>query len=107
MSSPRVSDRTPRGRRITAAAALRILLNGRNRTVKDSSSGRGVVRAVTMRGGAKRGRVRLVSDAGTRGGNAWRPRIACSRGRVLAVWEDERDGPARLYYALGAARRLW
>jgi hypothetical protein len=75
---------------------------------QDSSAGRSVVRAVGMRGGAlKRGRARLVSDAGPRGGNAWRPRIACSGGRVLAVWEDERDGPPRLYYSTGAARRLW
>jgi hypothetical protein len=48
----------------------------------------------------------LVSDAGARGGNAWRPRLGCSGDRVVAVWEDERDGPARLYSALGSARRL-
>jgi hypothetical protein len=54
-----------------------------------------------------RGRARLIADPGERGGNAWRPRIACSDGRVLAAWEDERDGPPRVYYALGAARRLW
>jgi hypothetical protein len=47
-----------------------------------------------------------VSDAGARGGNAWRPRLACSGKRVVVVWEDERDGPARLYSSAGAARRL-
>jgi hypothetical protein len=66
------------------------------------------VRVAGVRGGAmKRGRARLVSDAGARGGNAWRPRLACSGDRVVAVWEDERDGPPRLYYASGAARSLW
>lgn len=74
---------------------------------QDSSAGRSVVRAVGMRGGTRRGRARLVSDAGTRGGNAWRPRIACSGSRALVVWEDERDGPPRLYYSTGLARRLW
>jgi hypothetical protein len=74
---------------------------------QDSSAGRSVVRAVSMRGGAGRGRARLVSDAGAGGGNAWRPRIACSGGRVVAAWEDERDGPPRLYFSFGSARRLW
>jgi hypothetical protein len=73
---------------------------------QDSSRGRSEVRAVTVRGGVRRGRALLVSDAGARGGNAWRPRIACSGGRALVVWEDERDGPPRLYYSTGAARRL-
>jgi hypothetical protein len=74
---------------------------------QDASAGRSVVRAVTMRGGTKRGRARLVSDAGAGGGNAWRPRLACSGGRVVAVWEDERDGPPRLYSSFGSARGLW
>jgi hypothetical protein len=74
---------------------------------QDASAGRSVVRAVTMRGGSKRGPARLLSDAGARGGNAWRPRLACSGGRVLAAWEDERGGRPRLYYSTGAARRLW
>ena len=66
-----------------------------------------MVRAVAMRGGVKRGRARPISDAGVRGGNAWRPRLACGRGRVVAVWEDERDGPPRLYFSFGSARSLW
>jgi hypothetical protein len=75
---------------------------------QDSSAGRSVVRVVGMRrGGAKRGRARLVSDAGARAGNAWRPRIACGGGRALVVWEDERDGPPRLYYSTGVSRKLW
>ena len=71
---------------------------------QDSSAGRERRRAAV---GTKSGKTRLLSDAGARGGNAWRPRIACSGGRVTAAWEDERDGPPRLYYSTGAARRLW
>jgi hypothetical protein len=73
---------------------------------QDSSKGRSEVRIVTMRGGTVRGPARLVSDAGARGGNAWRPRIACLGDRVVAVWEDERDGPVRLHSAVGSARKL-
>jgi hypothetical protein len=40
-------------------------------------------------------------------GDAWRPRIACANGRGVVVWEDERDGPPRLYYAVRSARSLW
>jgi hypothetical protein len=70
---------------------------------QDSSAGKSVVRAVSMRGGAKRGRARLLSAAA----NAWRPRIACSNGRFVALWEDERDGPPRLFYSVGSTRSLW
>jgi hypothetical protein len=73
---------------------------------QDSSGDRSVVQVVTMRGGVQRGGARLVSDAGAGGGNAWRPRIGCPGSRVVAVWEDERDGPPRLYSASGSARRL-
>jgi hypothetical protein len=59
-----------------------------------------------MRDGDRRGRVLRVDDAGGTSGNAWRPRIACSGGAVLAAWEDERDGPPQVYAALGRARRV-
>jgi hypothetical protein len=101
----------PYGGRQVSTFAPSICLSGRGRATiafQDSSGKRSVVRAVTVRGGAlKRGRTRLVSDAGARGGNAWRPQLACSGGRAVAVWEDERDGPPRLYASFGSAGGLW
>jgi hypothetical protein len=103
------------GARQVSTFAPSICLGGGGRATvafQDASTGRSVVRAVTVRGAAgggtfKRGRTRLVSDAGARGGNAWRPQLACSGGRAVAVWEDERDGPPRLYSSFGSARSLW
>ena len=57
-------------------------------------------------GRTKRGKPRRVDDAGPRAGNAWRPRLACAGGRVLVLWEDERDGPAQIYFARGNLKRL-
>ena len=68
---------------------------------QDSSGPRSAVRVVSTRG-----RAHLLRGASV-GGNAWRPRIACSNGRAVVVWEDERDGPPRLYYAVRSARGLW
>jgi hypothetical protein len=73
---------------------------------QDSSAARSSVRVMPMRGGTTRGRSHLLRGASVVG-NAWRPRIACSNGRAVVVWEDERDGPARLYYAVRSARSLW
>jgi hypothetical protein len=73
---------------------------------QDSSAGRSAVRVMAMRGGTTRGRAHLLRAAAIPG-NAWRPRIACSGGRAVSVWEDERDGPPRLYYAARSARSLW
>jgi hypothetical protein len=66
---------------------------------QDAGSGQNDVRVVRMRRNGRRGRTRRVDDAGRRGGNAWRPQLACARDRVLAAWEDERDGPAQIYTA--------
>ena len=73
---------------------------------QDAGSGQNDVRIVRMRRGGGRGRARRVDDAGRRGGNAWRPQIACARGRVVAAWEDERDGPAQVYAARARLRRI-
>jgi hypothetical protein len=73
---------------------------------QDASRGQNDVRAVRLRGGTKRGPVRRVDDAGDRGGNAWRPRLGCWGDRVVAAWEDERDGPAQIYAAVTSAERL-
>jgi hypothetical protein len=101
----------PYGGKQVSTFAPSICLSGRGRATiafQDASMGRSVVRAVTVRGSAlKRGRAHLLSDAGVRGGNAWRPQLACSGGRAMAVWEDERDGPPRLYSSFGSARSLW
>ena len=68
---------------------------------QDSSAARSAVRVVSPRG-----RAHLLRGASV-AGNAWRPRIACSKGRAVVVWEDERDGPSQLYYAVRSARGLW
>jgi predicted amidohydrolase len=73
---------------------------------QDASRGQNDIRIVRMRGGTTRGPAHRVDDAGSRGGNAWRPRLGCWNGRVLAAWEDERDGPPQIYAATAAARRL-
>jgi hypothetical protein len=73
---------------------------------QDASKGQNDIRAVFMKGGTKRGRARRVDDAGSRAGNAWRPRLACGRGRALALWEDERDGLAQIYFARAKLKRL-
>lgn len=73
---------------------------------QDASRGQNDVQAVHLRGGTKRGPVRRVDDAGDRGGNAWRPRLGCWGDRVIAAWEDERDGPAQIYAARSTLSRL-
>lgn len=98
----------PYGGRQASTFAPDICADGRGDALiafQDAAKGFNEVRIVHMRGGAKRGRARRVSDA-PRAGNAWRPQLGCWRGDVLAVWEDERDGPSRLYSAFAAARRL-
>lgn len=73
---------------------------------QDAARGQNDIRIVYMRKGRERGRARRVDDAGRRGGNSWRPRLGCWRRHVLALWEDERDGPAQVYVARSTLRRL-
>ena len=73
---------------------------------QDASRGQNDVYAVHLRGGTKRGPARRVDDAGDRGGNAWLPRLGCWGDRVVAAWEDERDGPAQVYSAVSTVSRL-
>ena len=73
---------------------------------QDAGKGQNDIRAVLMKRGTKRGKARRVDDAGPRAGNAWRPRLACGGGRALALWEDERDGPAQIYFARAKLKRL-
>ena len=68
---------------------------------QDASKGQNDIRAVWGRGRARR-----VDDGGPRAGNAWRPRLACTRRHAVALWEDERDGPAQIYYARAKLGRL-
>jgi hypothetical protein len=70
---------------------------------QDASHGRSEIRLAALRGDRRRGRTLLVSNAPRSAGNAWRPRLACSGTRVLALWEDERDGPPQIYLARAAA----
>jgi predicted amidohydrolase len=73
---------------------------------QDASRGQNDVQAVHLRGGTKRGAARRIDDVGDRGGNAWRPRLGCWGDDVVAVWEDERDGPPQIYAAVTKASRL-
>jgi hypothetical protein len=73
---------------------------------QDASKGQNDIRAAYMKRGTRRGKARRVDDAGKRAGNAWRPRVACQGKRVLALWEDERDGLAQIYFARTTIDRL-
>jgi len=52
------------------------------------------------------GRPIRVDDSGRRGWNQWRPALTVSRGAVMAAWEDERDGPAQIFFARARASRI-
>jgi predicted amidohydrolase len=97
------------GTRPVSTFAPSICATGRDDAIvafQDASRGQNDVQAVYLRGGTKRGPARRVDDAGDRGGNAWRPRLGCWGERVIAAWEDERDGPAQIYAARSRLSRL-
>lgn len=95
-----------RGRHVQAFAPA-IVAAGRGAVVawQDHRRGAGDLYAarVTAR---KAGRAVRVDDSGTRGWNQWRPALAASRGRIVAAWEDERDGPAQIFFARAPTRRI-
>jgi hypothetical protein len=76
---------------------------GRDAFVAWQDSSAGVARIRVSRVTSRVGRARRVSDTAA---NAWRPAIACPKGRVLLAWEDDRHGPPQIYTASAAARRL-
>lgn len=73
---------------------------------QDAATGRNVIRLARLRGGTRRGRAWRVDDGDAGSGNAWRPRLACSRGRLVAAWEDERDGVPQVYVAGASVREI-
>lgn len=66
---------------------------------QDASAGQNDIRLADVADGRAAPRPVRVDDAGRLGGNAWRPRLACSGRRQLIAWEDERDGPPQIYVA--------
>jgi hypothetical protein len=73
---------------------------------QDASAGRTRIELVRLRGGRRSGAPLRVDDGGARAGDAWRPRLACARDRVLAAFETERDGPGQVYVATANVRRV-
>ena len=98
----------PYGRKQLSTFSPDLCAVGRDALVvfQDASRGQNDIRAVYVKGGRKRGKARRVDDTGSRGGNAWRPRLACAGGKALALWEDERDGPPQIYFARARLGKL-
>jgi hypothetical protein len=99
----------PYGARQLSAFHPTVCADTRNRVLvafQDASRGHNDVRIVRMTRGRRRGRARRVDDAGSRRINAWRPELGCWEDRAVVLWEDERDGPAQIYFAAANARRL-
>jgi hypothetical protein len=70
---------------------------------QDSATGVARVKITRMRGGTRRGKAFSLSDGPS---GAYRPAIACDRGRFVAAWEDMRNGPPRIYASGGSLRRI-
>lgn len=88
-----------RGRPVSAFAPA-IVAVGRDAIVawQDHRRGPGDILAARV-GPARSGRPVRVDDSGRRGWNQWRPALARSGPFVVAAWEDERDGPAQVFFA--------
>jgi hypothetical protein len=96
----------PYGRRPVSTFAPSACPSGKATLVafQDASAGRTRIELVRVAGGGRRGGALRVDDGGQRAGDAWRPRLACSGGRVLAAFETERDGPSQVYVATANVR---
>jgi predicted amidohydrolase len=66
---------------------------------QDHRRGHGDVVARRVRAGGRLGPAVRVDDSGRAGWNQWRPEVAAAGKRVLAAWEDERDGPPNVFFA--------
>jgi hypothetical protein len=73
---------------------------------QDESRAQSKIRLVRVVGGVRRGPALRVDDGGSRAGDAWRPRLACSGGRAVAAFESERDGPGQIYLAAASLASL-
>ena len=73
---------------------------------QDAGAAQSRIRLVPVRAARRRRGVARVDDGGARAGDSWRPRLACTGRRVLAVWESERDGPDQIYAAFARPKRL-
>jgi hypothetical protein len=65
---------------------------------QDSASGTGDIRMARI-GHAERGPAVRVDDTGRSGINQYRPSLALAGRRLVAAWEDERNGPMQIYAA--------
>ncbi len=96
-----------RGGAHTDAFAPAIVAAGAGAVVawQDHAAGPGDIYAATVRAGRAGPRLR-VDDTGRAGSNQWRPALALSAGRIVAAWEDERDGPAQIFYSRASLGRI-
>ncbi|MFL5844825.1 MAG: hypothetical protein ACJ762_09040 [Solirubrobacteraceae bacterium] len=72
---------------------------------QDHRDGTGDIYAARV-SGASAGKPVRVDDTGTKGWNQWRPAVTVSGRFVIAAWEDERDGPAQVFFSRAPARLL-
>lgn len=73
---------------------------------QDSSTGLGDIRAARIRGGTERDASQRVDDTGDGAVNQYRPAIATSGRNVIVAWEDERNGPSRIFSARARSSRV-
>ena len=73
---------------------------------QDHRRGHGDVVMRRVRTGGRLGRAVRVDDSGRAGWNQWRPELAAAGRLLVAAWEDERDGPANVFFARAPMIRL-